>query len=97
MGEDFPNRSHQTKSKYPLWFQVLQVLQVRQVFQALLENNRLRRKDLISMFNESQYVIDRALDFLKKSDLIVYQNHGKHSWWDVYANNAEKCFAKTEK
>lgn len=68
----------------------------REVFQALLENNRLRRKDLISMFQESEYVIDRALDYLKKSHLIVYQNHGKNSWWDVYANNAEKCFGKAE-
>lgn len=68
----------------------------REVFQALLENNRLRRKDLVSMFQESEYAIDKALEYLKKSNLIVHQNHGKNSWWDVYANNAEKCFAKAE-
>lgn len=49
----------------------------REVFQALLENNHLSRKDLISMFRESEYVIDKTLAYLKKSHLIVYQNHGK--------------------
>lgn len=66
----------------------------REVFQALLENNHLSRKDLISMFRESEYVIDKTLAYLKKSHLIVYQNHGKNSWWDVYADNAKKCFTK---
>ena len=69
----------------------------REVFQALLVNNRLRRKDLISMFQESEYVINKALEYLKKSHLIVYQNHGKNSWWDIYADNAEKYFAKAER
>lgn len=69
----------------------------REVFQALLKKNHLRRKDLISMFQESEYVINKALEYLRKSHLIVYQNHGKNSWWDVYTGNVEKYFAKKEK
>ena len=69
----------------------------REIFQALLENNHLRRKELSSMFHEPEYVIDKALEYLKKSRLIVYQNHGKNSWWDVYDENAKKCFAKEER
>jgi len=49
------------------------------------------------MFQESEYVINKALEYLKKSHLIVYQNHGKNSWWDIYADNAEKYFAKAER
>lgn len=63
-----------------------------EVYKALLNNKRLRIKDLTCMFKETEYCINKAIDFLKKAKILTYCNHGKNSWWEVNVTNAQACF-----
>lgn len=65
----------------------------REIYEALRDNNRLRKKDLVNMLCESEYVINNAISFLKNAKIITYQNHGKHGWWEVNVSNAETYFS----
>lgn len=65
-----------------------------EIYKALLKNSRLRVKDLENMFNEPKTVIKKAMDFLKKNNIIEHHNHGENSWWEVKTENAKKCFEK---
>ncbi len=62
------------------------------VYLALLRDKTLRRKDLMTMLNESEYAINRAVNFLQRANIITYHNHSRNSWWEVNAGNAEKRF-----
>lgn len=64
----------------------------KEVYEALLSNKKLRIKDLVSMFEESEYAINKAIAFLKQWNVISYQNHGKNGWWEVNVSNANLCF-----
>lgn len=64
----------------------------KEVYEALLNNKKLRIKDLTAMFEESEYAINKAISFLKQWNIISYQKHGKNSWWEVNVSNAELCF-----
>lgn len=63
-----------------------------EIYKAFLDNKKIRKKDLVTMFNESEYAINRAIDFLKKANILSYQNHGKNSWWEVNITNAQRYF-----
>lgn len=64
----------------------------REIYKALLDDNKLRIKDLANIFSESEYAIEKAVSFLREAGIIAYQNHGKNSWWEVNVSNAERCF-----
>lgn len=68
----------------------------RDIYEALLNNNRLRIKNLVNMFGESEYAINKAISFLKKANIITYQNHGKNGWWEVNASTAQAYFDSIE-
>lgn len=63
-----------------------------EVYEALRNNKKLRIKDLAIMFDESEYAIKKAVDFLKKAKILAYQNHGEYSWWEVNISNAQAYF-----
>lgn len=63
-----------------------------EIYEALLNNKKLRKKDLVVMFNESEYAINKAIDSLKKAEILAYQNHGKNSWWEINITNAQAYF-----
>ena len=68
----------------------------RDIYEALLNNNKLRIKNLVNMFGESEYAINKAISLLKKANIINYQNHGKNGWWEVNATTAQAYFDSIE-
>ena len=68
----------------------------RDIYEALLNNNKLRIKNLVNMFGESEYAINKAISYLKKANIINYQNHGKNGWWEVNVSTAQAYFDSIE-
>ena len=66
----------------------------KEVYEALLENKKLRIKDMARMYDETEYVIQKAIKKLKQWNVVSYQNHGSNSWWEVNVFNAETFFKK---
>lgn len=69
----------------------------REVYNAMTQNPKIKKKELVKQLGETNNSIENAFSFLKRAKIINYQNHGRNSWWEIDHGRAEKCFADLKK